>query len=360
MLASNSTSEYEDVIWRMNMFRQSTGINVFAVDHENQNIISIHSEPSLINKLIAFDMDDICSYTKQYGEDINSRPCVFYSFLSKSGFEYQIVPAFSNSGYFIVAGPYLHDRKTDAELDAIIKNRSLSIADKSELRLHCNNLPVADINKSICIGKLLHTIFSSNSKEATQMFCQDFSSSENPGYSMSHVFDENDTYIFDVLKELEKEALKGDMQKVDELINKLFTFTPTTLAPNDKLRSVKNNFIAICGVSYEKAVHLGVNPVIARDLCNNFIVTVEKVKDTSSINRLFVVMLKKFIKLFNLNTNLVYSSTVNRVVQYLCANYSDKISLTQLSSYAAISPNYLCSVFKRETGLSISQYIKKI
>jgi AraC-like DNA-binding protein len=48
------------------------------------------------------------------------------------------------------------------------------------------------------------------------------------------------------------------------------------------------------------------------------------------------------------------------VLAYINLNYSNKISLEELSSKAFMSPNYFCSFFKDSTGFSPIEYINKV
>ena len=48
---------------------------------------------------------------------------------------------------------------------------------------------------------------------------------------------------------------------------------------------------------------------------------------------------------------------VRDVRQYLVNHMSERITLEQIAARAHLSPNYLCSLFKKETGLTIMEYL---
>ncbi|MFC4302312.1 response regulator transcription factor [Cohnella boryungensis] len=50
---------------------------------------------------------------------------------------------------------------------------------------------------------------------------------------------------------------------------------------------------------------------------------------------------------------------VQQLMDYIKANYGQPITLQQLSQHLYLSPNYLCSLFKQETGITIVDYIKQ-
>ena len=44
-------------------------------------------------------------------------------------------------------------------------------------------------------------------------------------------------------------------------------------------------------------------------------------------------------------------------VEFIKRNYRQEIQLSDLSDYAQVSPNYICSLFKKEVGMNISKYV---
>jgi two-component system response regulator YesN len=50
---------------------------------------------------------------------------------------------------------------------------------------------------------------------------------------------------------------------------------------------------------------------------------------------------------------------VQQLMDYIKSNYREPITLQQLSNHLFLSPNYLCSLFKQETGITIVDYIKQ-
>ncbi len=51
---------------------------------------------------------------------------------------------------------------------------------------------------------------------------------------------------------------------------------------------------------------------------------------------------------------------IHNAIRFLEKNYSQRISLNELSRIALFSPNYFCTLFKETTGLSVTEYIQQI
>lgn len=47
-------------------------------------------------------------------------------------------------------------------------------------------------------------------------------------------------------------------------------------------------------------------------------------------------------------------------MNYINQNYENKLTLEEVAGYLFITPNYLCSMFKKVTGISFVDYITKL
>jgi YesN/AraC family two-component response regulator len=51
---------------------------------------------------------------------------------------------------------------------------------------------------------------------------------------------------------------------------------------------------------------------------------------------------------------------VNKVIRYISAHYQKRLAVKNLAAHVNITPDYFGSLFKRETGMHVNQYITKI
>lgn len=52
--------------------------------------------------------------------------------------------------------------------------------------------------------------------------------------------------------------------------------------------------------------------------------------------------------------------TITRVIEYMESNYSEDIPLDTLASLVSRTPEYLCSIFKEHTGVTVGKYLANI
>lgn len=55
-----------------------------------------------------------------------------------------------------------------------------------------------------------------------------------------------------------------------------------------------------------------------------------------------------------------YSRTVEDIIMFILESYAKDITIEFLANHVYLSPNYLCNIFKKETGKTINQFITEI
>lgn len=87
------------------------------------------------------------------------------------------------------------------------------------------------------------------------------------------------------------------------------------------------------------------------------------------INRLdTLIEMKDFIKdklsALSQLVNQIRSGRSKRVIEiakdFICKNYQNDVSLSFISEYVNLSPNYFCDLFKNETGIKFSEYVMDV
>lgn len=106
-------------------------------------------------------------------------------------------------------------------------------------------------------------------------------------------------------------------------------------------------------------------PFILQDEKNNSVLNFEFVYHMESIEREYESFLDVFLKIIHyLNQKekrlLTYSNKVRCVMDYIEAYYDTHLELGVLADQAELSTNYLCYLFKKETGFRIVEYINLV
>ena len=88
----------------------------------------------------------------------------------------------------------------------------------------------------------------------------------------------------------------------------------------------------------------------------------QKIVNYSSFKNVLKEMIKNF---WNVDenteqTNTAYSDKVYQCILYIKLNYFRDISLEEVAEHVNLNPSYLCSIFKKEVGMSFLQYLHDI
>lgn len=88
----------------------------------------------------------------------------------------------------------------------------------------------------------------------------------------------------------------------------------------------------------------------------------ELLDEIESIEKMKNYFLQLFLQLNERVTadRMPYKREIQKVIHYINENYMNNITLAQIAAEHSFSPNYLCNLFKQETGLRIVEYINKV
>lgn len=82
---------------------------------------------------------------------------------------------------------------------------------------------------------------------------------------------------------------------------------------------------------------------------------IEKIYKSNNIDNIINILMEAANN-FNDDENSI--KEIELVKKYIYNNYDKDLSLKELADYVYLTPNYLCYIFKRETGFGINKFIK--
>ena len=128
----------------------------------------------------------------------------------------------------------------------------------------------------------------------------------------------------------------------------------------DPLRQIKTSIIVFTTLVSRAAMEGGLSPEIAYPLGDSYIQSAENCEDSGELNALAQTMYHDFIyQVHHLKANPNYSHSVQKCCDYIELSLERKISAADLAALVGYSEYYLTEKFKRETGLSVSAWIRE-
>lgn len=129
---------------------------------------------------------------------------------------------------------------------------------------------------------------------------------------------------------------------------------------HDKIRHLKNLFIATVTMAANAATKGGLTPNIAYQLTQIYIQQVERLTGPDAITSLIKQSALDFTKrvadtIMPANTDAV----LRQVIQYVRSTTNRKITVSDAAEHVGLSRSYLSSKFRKETGFELSGFIRQ-
>ncbi len=161
-------------------------------------------------------------------------------------------------------------------------------------------------------------------------------------------------YAFE--NELMRAVSQGHDHKASSLVSD-FASMPFERRVADPLRDLKNYCIIMNTLLRKAAESGGVHPLYLDEISSFFAVKIEQLTSTAAVQELMTEMYRSYCRLVRKHSMKNYSTPVRRAVAMIHADLSSKLSLHILADKQNLSPGYLSTVFKKETGKTITDYI---
>lgn len=127
----------------------------------------------------------------------------------------------------------------------------------------------------------------------------------------------------------------------------------------DLLRNAKNYGIIMNTLLRKAAESGGVHPIYLDRVSSDFALKIEQMTSLSENGSLMIEMFRAYCRLVRKHTIQHLSSIVQKTVLLIEADLSANLSAGLLAKKQSVSLGYLSAIFKKETGKTISEYIRE-
>ena len=357
----------------MEVYTDTTNITTIGFTNLNLTVplFSFGLDFLLLKEYIDFE-EIICFLNSEFNQASNTSlgQDSFHTFYTKNFFVYTIVFITANKKdkMALVAGPILTLLSSKKSTDQLIMNACLPIHKKREFIGILNRLPLHS-NEHICRdGKLLLALARSR-MENSYTSSQKFHGIKNiEEIRLNHLiitrssrFDNYDCRtLYKFCIGLSNKIKHGSVNEIVDIIKENRHLFDNIKSIGDNNRSLKNMCIIICSIACHFAIEANVP---YERMFHHFWKSTTHFEKLNSENEIIIHMtttVEGFAhSVFNLSDNH-YSLHINRILKYIKANFSEKITLKMLAEYTHVNPVYLSSLIKKETNTSLSDQINII
>ncbi len=122
---------------------------------------------------------------------------------------------------------------------------------------------------------------------------------------------------------------------------------------------MKNGVIVLVALVCRAAIRLGLDPEESYSLSDYYLYTVEGYKSVEGLEQLAFQALRHYAALVQSLETKAYSQPVAKSVRYIRANLYGRCMVEAVAAHVGLNAQYFSGLFKRETGLPPSRYIRE-
>lgn len=264
----------------------------------------------------------------------------------------------------IIMGPSLTSEIDEKSIDTLIKNMNIQAKHRKRLLKYFEHIVVISYENLIQACSLLY--FSIYHEQLDWKTLTE----SNHIHVPSNPYKENDFDSF--IANSRKDSFFHHSPKYEnELLNciregntdKLLEFAAKPVGGDlgihskNPLRNQKNLFISFISLVSHAAIDGGLDWELSLSLSDYYVQTVEEKNTIKDIMNLYIKMFLDFAERVKL-AKAGHSPAVIKCKNYVYEHLFDKISLSMLAETTGMNASYISHLFKKEVGLTISEYIQ--
>lgn len=265
----------------------------------------------------------------------------------------------------LVIGPYLSKSPTAREIMEWSENQNIAPLQQKDLELFYNNVPILPDHSHIFIllDAFAELLWGNNAYQTqdislhTSDFVTPLTIQKTPlqqGDTLWFMQNVEQRYAYE--NELMDAVSKGQLHKADVLFSGLSTFAMEQRAA-DPVANVKNYCIIMNTLLRKAAERGGVHPMYIDRTSSDFAMKIEQLRSLDAVSHFMTEMFQAYCRLVRKHAIKKHSPPVQKALIYIDSHLSDNLTLRTLADTLNISSSYLSTLFKKETGQTLTAYI---
>lgn len=350
--------ELKDVLqFTRNMIGAVAGVPAQLFDPKEQGWESIDLS---LRKMLDTDFD-YEGYFEKYTVYMQEK--VFYCLSDNFSLHYIFMKLPRESDWpYMVIGPYLTENPDDGFYTKVIAQNQLTGSTMTALKNFYNVLQIGDHARVISALNILAAFLYSKEEECRLEFLNDqerrqILESFVPGpdmYFSINVIKER----YDKENELLKAVQKGNQEAA---VIAYHNFTGYRIAQRNKdpLRDRKNLSFVLNTLLRKASETCYVHPVYLDEISHRYALKIESAISTKQIENLSLEMIRKYCILIKNQSLRNHSPIIRKAVDYINLNLSSPLGLKDIAELFNVNPSYLSTLFKKEMGATLTDYVNK-
>ncbi|PTQ83800.1 helix-turn-helix protein [Trichococcus patagoniensis] len=261
----------------------------------------------------------------------------------------------------IIVGPFLSNLPDETFISYVMDKNNLSLGKKHQLDHYYKSLKVLSSPEYSSLGSLIVTLAANPFINANSLSSVNTNVIINDNRTTE--LDNEQVYSkIELRYSLERKLMNAVEKGLEEESFNILKSYPIGIyegSSRNSLRSRKNIAFGLNTVLKLSAERGGVSPIYIHNVFDKFSILIEKLATVNAIDALQKTMISEYCDLVRKLSSDGHSPTIRKAIDYINLNFSTELALNTIADKIQISPFYLSRQFKKETNLSIVEYINR-
>ena len=347
---TNNNEELEKIYYLAKCFHYSTDLSI-RILNGNKTVFSMPNKIESAYSLLKLQEE----YPAFLKEDTNLQV------IDNEYNELYLVLNNIDEKYTIIVGPSIRNKIESGVLTNMGRNGLIPFHQKTIMQEYYDSCPLLNNEKLYYVGKFLVHLYKNEiqemkvSKEIEQANIE----SNELYYKQKNEY-RNLDFIhspYFIEQEISNTISDGDIDGAKRILKEI-NLTPHAKLASNTLRSYKNSMICSCAFMTRAAIAGGVNPDDAFTLSDTYINSIENLTSIEELEKFEQTMVEGFTNKVKAIKSNSYSPAVLNTIYYIDNHLCEDIQIEDIAKEVYLNPNYLSSLFHKETGKTISDWIK--
>ena len=314
-----------------------------------------------IRQLVYSDINYI-TYIKNFCHNCKDR--IIYKAFDEFSFNYLILKLHETTDICLLVGPYTLVPWTEQILLNKIQEFHISPEIYPYFKSSYEKVPL--LTDSAFLFNLINTFASTiwgsmdafSIVELENLLPTDDTSATAYDYDAKGLFRsmEHIEYKFNAEAEFMQIVSHGQLHKIEMYVN-MINIEGTEVRLADRVRNAKNYAIIMNTLLRKAAENGSVHPIHIDKLSSEYAKKIELQTSEKGVTALIKEMARKYTLLVKNHSMHGYSTLVRKVLIQIDSDLAADLTLRTLSGLLHVNPSYLSTIFKKETGQTLTEYV---
>jgi AraC-like DNA-binding protein len=178
--------------------------------------------------------------------------------------------------------------------------------------------------------------------------------------NIRHIDYEIELSLYKAIAQGNKPLIQETRDRYREAVAGIDSNSKNGMLSRDPIQNDKYHFVTLAAMITRVCMQYGLSHETAYNLSDIYIQKMDQCTNHKEIDTLRTDMIYEFAdQMQNIKRQSIYSKHIVKCIDYIYDNLNSNLSINEIAEELELNPTYLSKLFSKETGMSLSAYIKE-